>query len=576
MRQKFSTVAPVAVLVLVAGVLAVRLSLAAADRAGVYQMFDPVVDVEHLLSEHFIRELTDEDYKAMQLGAISGMIETLDDPYTEFIPAESIADFDKAVRGEYAGIGAEVNTRDGWLWIATPMEDSPAYKAGVEADDLVIAADGVLTWRMPVDQAVEKLTGPPGSVVRLTIERAGGASDLPAGALPATVPDAQGESPGPAEGSVRFDLEVTRQRIVTSTIKGVHRVGDQWDFMTDPVNRIGFIRVTQFTAGTIPEMRRALEALVAQGMRGLILDLRFNSGGSLTAAIEMADLFLREGMIVSTRGRGKEAERYYASAPGTLPDFPMIVMVNGQSASASEIVAGALQDNGRAKVLGTRSFGKGLVQSMYRLPSGAGQLKVTEQHYYLPSGRLIQRVDESTEWGVDPSTGMYVPMTNDEYRDMLRARRDQEIIRAAKAGGPHENEENWSDPEWVLEALKDRQLSAAVQAIRGAMSDGVWPVVGEEANSGTMQLSALRVEERRRDLLLRELEKSERRIEALTDPSTADAGDETELIPGDADLTGGTVRIFDASGKEVTALSITGPDLERWLDGAPIKAVQPE
>jgi len=575
-RQKFSTVAPVAILVLVAGVLAVRLSLAAADRAGVYQMFDPVVDVEHLLSEHFIRELSDEDYKAMQLGAISGLIETLDDPYTEFIPAESIADFDKAVRGEYAGIGAEVNSRDGWLWIATPMEDSPAYKAGIEADDLVIAADGVLTWDLAVDEAVEKLTGPPGSVVRLTLERVGTPANLPPGALPPSIADAQDEAPGPAEGSVRFDLDVTRQRIVTSTIKGVHRVGDQWDFMTDPVSRIGFIRVTQFTSGTIPEMRKALEALVAQGMRGLILDLRFNSGGSLTAAIEMADLFLREGMIVSTRGRGKETERYFATSQGTLPDFPMIVMVNGQSASASEIVAGALQDNGRAKVLGTRSFGKGLVQSMYRLPSGAGQLKVTEQHYYLPSGRLIQRVDESTEWGVDPSLGMYVPMTNDEYRDMLRARRDQEIIRAARAGEAHQNEENWADPEWVLETLKDRQLSAAVEAIRGYMSAAAWPDVGEEAGTGTMQLSALRAEERRRELLLRELEKSERRIEALTDPSLAEAGDAIDIIPGDPDLTGGVVRIFDAAGKEVTALSITGPNLERWLDGAPVRAAEPE
>ncbi len=563
---------PLALLVLVAGVLTVRLTLAAAQRAGVYQLFDPVVDVEHLLSKHFIRELTDEDYRALQHGAIRGMIDTLDDPYTEFIPSEAIADFDKDVRGEYAGIGAEVNTRDGWLWIATPMEDSPAFKAGIEADDLIVAADGTLTWRKSVDDAVNALTGPPGSTVRLTVERAGDAGDIPTGALPASVADAVGEAPGPAPGRVRFDVDIVRQRIVASTVKGVHRVGDRWDFMTDPVNRIGLVRVTQFTAGTIPELRAALDALVRDGVRGLILDLRFNSGGSLQAAIEMSDLFLQEGTIVSTKGRGAQGERFFATSDGALPDFPMVVMVNGQSASASEIVTGALADNARAKVLGTRSFGKGLVQTMYRLPSGAGQLKITEQHYFLPSGRLLQRTDNSTEWGVDPSPGMHVPMSNDEYRQMLRARRELEIIRSAREGEPHPGEQDWADPEWILATLKDKQLSAAVAAIRGVLSDGQWPVVGEEPTAETLQMAALRAEERRYELLARELERSQRRIDALTDPALASASDAGGPIPGNPDLTGGTVRIFDAQGTEVTALTITGPNLGRWLDGAPVRA----
>src|SRR5690606_36751392 len=142
---------------------------------------------------------------------------------------------------------------------------------------------------------------------------------------------------------------LTRERIVASTVKGVRRIGDKWSFMLDPVRRIGYVHVTQFTGSTIPELGEECRQLVSEGMAGFILDLRFNGGGSLTAAIEMADLFLKEGVIVSTKGRATAEETYTARAEGTLPDFPMIVLVNDQSASASEIVAGALSDNGRAK-----------------------------------------------------------------------------------------------------------------------------------------------------------------------------------------------------------------------------------
>lgn len=557
----------------------------AARKTTLYKWADPVTDVLLGINDHFFKE---PDLDALQLGAIRGMIDSLEDPYTEFIPNQDIKQFDKAVRGEYVGIGAEVRNEGGWLLIASPLDDSPAYKAGIEADDLIVAVDSVSTWQMPVDSVIDRLTGEPGTTVTVTIERKGGDSDKPAGALPASTPVAPppGDAAAPSKssptpppdtrpGSIRFDLRIVRQKIVTSTVKGVHREGDtqQWDYMADPVNKLGYIRVSQFTAGTIPELRSACDRLISQGMKGLILDLRYNGGGSLAAAIEMADLFLDRGTIVSTRGRRAAEEKAVARAEDTLPDFPMVVMLNESSASASEVVSGALVDNHRAVALGTRSFGKGIVQTVYRLPSGEGQLKVTEAYYYLPSGRCLHRTPDSTTWGVDPSPGFYVPMTPQEQREMFRIRREQEIIRArGKAPSETETHERWSDPDWILEHLKDRQLSAAVRALQSRLSTGDWKPTGSNAPEGTLELAELQREQRRYTLIERELERSAKRIDTLSRVADAASAKPPDPIPGDEDLTGGTLKVYDKDGKVIATLKITGPDLDRWLIDAPIES----
>jgi carboxyl-terminal processing protease len=551
------------------GAVLVRLPLAAAERGTDYALFDPIVDVNHLIGEHFFKDLDEESRREMQEGAIRGMIEALDDPYTEFIPSRDIAEFDKEIRGEYAGIGAQVNTRDGFLQIVSPMEDSPAYRLGIEADDLVVAVNGETTFGLAVDAVVSRLTGEAGTKVSLTIQRAGDGTNLPPTATAASVPGALGEAPGCPPGSVRFDLEVVREKIVASTVKGIHRDGDKWSFFIDPVKKIGYVRVTQFTGGTIPELESACRQLVDEGMKGLILDLRFNGGGSLFAAIQMADLFLREGLIVSTKGRTVDEEKVFARPEGTLPEFPMVVVLNASSASASEVVSGALADNKRAVILGERSFGKGIVQTLYRLPSGTGQLKITEQYYYLPSGRCLQRTDDSAEWGVDPTPGFYVPMTNAEYREMLRIRREEEIIR--KNGDSVEEAKAWSDPQWILEYLKDKQLSSAVRAINAQMESGEWVPTGDTAPAGTLEQAELRREERRYELLLRELARTERRMQTLSDATGQPSAKEQDLIPGEADLTGGLVEIKDKDGKVISVLKITGDDLEAWLTGAPVE-----
>ncbi|HVZ94537.1 MAG TPA: S41 family peptidase [Phycisphaerales bacterium] len=565
--MKKRSLLPPILLATVAVILLIRLPMQAAERATDYSVFEPVVDIYGLINHNFYKE---PDPKALMDGAIKGMIEALDDPYTEFIPPDNESDFDKIVRGEFVGIGAQVQTEENFLKIVTPLEDSPAYKAGIEADDLVVAVNKQSTFKIPVDKVIDQLTGEPGSTVTITIERA--TDTPPPGAKPASVPGELGEAPGPKPGRIRFDFTITRQRIITSTVKGVHRSGDQWSYFIDPVSKIAYVRVTQFTASTIPELDAACSSLVKEGLKGMILDLRFNGGGALVAAVQMADLFLKEGVIVSTKGRTIAEEKVYARAPETLPDFPLVVLVNRGSASASEIVAGALVDNNRAIVLGERTFGKGIVQNVHRLPLGAGQLKITEQYYFLPSGRCLQRTDDSSEWGVDPSPGFYLPMTNDEYREMIRVRRVEEVIRRRDAGGGDQT--NWSDPDWILDHLKDKQLSAAVRTVKAKVATGEWEKVGEDAPPGKIEVAELKIVEERYRLLSRELDRVERRIQALsaaTDEDAAAIALDISPIPEDTDLTGGTITITNAEGKTIATLKVTGPDFARYLTGAPVE-----
>ena len=562
-------------LAVLAGVGIARLPAALAQTGSLYRWTDPVTDVLLGINDHFFRETKLDQ---LQQGAIRGMIDTLDDPYTEFIPNKEIKEFDKQVRGEFVGIGCEIRADNNWLLIVSPLDDSPAYKAGIEADDLVIAAGGVTTFNKSVDQCIDLLTGEPGSVVRLTIERKGEEKDKPAGALPVQEVKREENAPEPAPvkaGNIRFDLNVTRAKILTSTVKGIHRdpATQEWEFMADPVKKVGYIRVTQFTEGTVPELKAACQKLLSQGMKGLVLDLRFNGGGSLDAAEQMADMFLSEGLIVSTKGRKSPEEKYFAHKDGTLPDFPMAILLNESSASASEVFSGALADNKRAVIVGTRSFGKGIVQSVFRLPSGEGQLKVTEAYYYLPSGRCLHRTPDSTEWGVDPTPGFYVPATISEQRDFVRLRRLEEIIHApgkAEAAVP----QHWDDPSWILDHLKDKQLSSAVKAVQVRLDSGEWAPTGGDAPKGTLELAALQRETKRMELLLREVDKAQKRIDALSTVADANKA-KPEIIPGDPDLTGGKLLVYDKDGKVVTTLKITGPDLERWLLDAPVETDNP-
>lgn len=522
----------------------------AADRpvpmgADDYAFFNEIVEVRHLLSKRFVDA---PDQAKLRHGAIQGMVEALDDPYTLYVPAADTKAFNKDLLGEYVGIGAQVNIQEGYLVIVSPLEDSPAFRAGLMGEDRVVEIDGKSTLNMPMDECIKLLMGEPGTTVKLTIDRKG----------------------------ERLPIDIVRDRIKTRAVKGVRRDGtdpNAWDFTIDPSRGIAYIRLTQFLPGCADEVAAALRRAGAESgtLKGLVLDVRFNPGGLLNEAEKIADLFLESGVIVSTRGRAYPEVVRNAAKPGTLPNFPIVILVNGQSASASEVLAGALAENDRAVVVGSRTFGKGSVQSVVELSSGLGsELKITEQGYYLPSGRSITRRDDSPTWGVDPSEGFYVPMTDDELIAMIGVRRKNELL-SAEGQVPVEGE-NWADPEWVLESLKDSQLAAGVHALQSRIDTGEWKKTGSQlptqAAAAGDELSRLDDYQRR---LLRELEKTERRIDAVESTGAAVVNADKDLWADDLDLRGGVLEIKDKDGKVVSRLDITGNSLERWLLDADVK-----
>jgi carboxyl-terminal processing protease len=531
-------------LVGVLGLAVVGSTLAAFTRTP-YSFFDPLVEVESVIAHRYV---TDPDEKTMQQGAINGMLEALKDPYTIYVPASETKEFTKELTGDFVGIGVQVVIKDGYLTVVTPLEDTPAFRAGIQADDRIVEIDGKSTLGLSADKCIAMLTGEAGAPVTILVERAG----------------------------QRTPYTVVRERVVAKTVKGFHRdntaSGDSkgaWQYFVDPARKIAYVRLTQFTPTSAEEFADAMNAIGADhgGVGGLILDLRWNPGGVLQEAIDIADLFLESGTIVSTRGRAKAEETTKAKAEGTLPNFPVAVLINGSSASASEVLSGALVENNRAIAVGSRSFGKGLVQAVISLPSGSGQLKFTEQRYYLPSGRCIQRDENSTEWGVDPTAGFYVPMTDEQTTAMLKVRRDEDTIRSTKA---HEGDQ-WSNPDWIVDRLKDIQLAAALKAVQQCIDDGgKWVPTGQPLPKGSALASQdLQKATRLRDRLEKELGKLDDKIESLETASGEQA--KRPDLWADTDLTGGHVDVYDKDGKVIARLKITGPDLERWLIEADVK-----
>ncbi len=524
-----------------------------------YTFFNEIIEVKHILDQSYVYEV--DDAKLAE-GALKGMVEALGDQYTVFVPASEAADFTKGLTGEYVGIGASVNTDSGWLVIVSPLEDSPALRAGLMPDDRVLEIDGKSTQGLSVDDCIDLLQGTPNTPVVLKIER---------------------------EGKT-LDVTIIRDRIKTRSVKGFHRDANdpqKWEFVIDRERRIGYIRMTQFTPGVASEVYSALLAMKADKafadgcLGGLVLDLRFNPGGVLEDAVAIADLFLKEGVIVSTKGRAFDERVSRAKADSTLPDFPIVVMLNDQSASASEVLAGALADNDRAKVLGVRSFGKGSVQGVLKLSQGEGsEIKVTQQAYYLPSGRNITRKDDSLMWGVDPSPGFYVPMEDKELTEMLMQRRKQDLIsmqrEEAKAAegsvAPVVATVDWANVDVALEQLKDKQLTSAIRAIQQRIDSGQWAAPGADAPqlTATIQAGELGKAKEFRERLIRELIRAEKRIDTLEAGKTVTATGK-DLWDDTKDVTGGTLDVKDKDGNVIATLRITGNNVERWLMDADVE-----
>lgn len=429
---------------LVGGVVGYYIPEVFARRSDAYDFVSPLVDIrQELVNSYF--EMPDD--QAMLEGAIQGMIETLNDPYTVYFTAEQLASFETHTRGTFSGIGAEIDKEGDYIRIVSPLEDSPAFKAGLVPGDLILAVNGDSLEGVSTEEAVKRITGEEGTDVTLTIRRADGAEE---------------------------DVAITRARIKIETVVGLDRdETGHWRYMLDAAQGIGYIRMRQFSEPTYQALQAAVGEVKQAGAKGLVLDLRDNPGGLLDTAIKVADLFLDDGVIVSTRDRTGVNRTWSAEEGGLLTQMPMVVLINEASASASEILAGALKYNDRAVVLGTRTVGKGSVQQIVPLPGGNGGLKLTTSLYYMPNGQNIHRKEGEKVWGVDPSDGFYVGMTLDQRNKMLQIRRENTVARPKTNGDPAA-----VTPEWIEKELADRQLAAAVETMRAKLATGSYEKVG--------------------------------------------------------------------------------------------------
>ncbi len=319
-----------------------------------YKQINLLLDVLKYTEENYVEEV---DKEKLLNSAIKGLLKPLD-PFTQFMEPDLYKELKVETEGQFGGLGIRITIRDEWITVITPLPGTPAYKAGILPNDRIIKIEGESTYGMSLEDAVKKLRGQPGTKVNITIQR-----------------ETQKEP---------FDLTLTRDIIKIEVIK--YKMLE---------NNIGYIALFEFNSNSYKDISQALEELKKQGMKGLILDLRNNPGGLLDQAVNIAKLFLGENkLIVYTEGRKSPRKEYRADEKAKYLDIPMVVLVNGGSASGAEILAGALKDNKRAILVGSRTFGKASVQSVLDLGDGYG-LKLTTARYYTPSGKRIDKIELS-------------------------------------------------------------------------------------------------------------------------------------------------------------------------------------
>jgi carboxyl-terminal processing protease len=365
-------------------------------------------------------------------SAINGMLQGLD-PHSSYMDPKSFKDMQIQTRGEFGGLGIEVTMEDGLVKVVAPIDETPAAKAGVMAGDIITHLDDEPVQGLTLNQAVEKMRGPVNTKIRLKIMRKG--QDKPT--------------------EVTIVRDIIRVRSVRSKVES---------------DEVAYIRLTQFNEQTTEGLKKAIADMTAQigadKLRGYVLDLRNNPGGLLDQAISVSDAFLEKGEIVSTRGRNaEETQRFNARAGDLTKGKPIIVLINGGSASASEIVAGALQDHKRAAVIGTRSFGKGSVQTIIPLGSGNGALRLTTARYFTPSGTSIQAK------GIKPDIEVL-----QDVPEELKARTDTKGEASLRGHLKAEGDEQTGSQSYIPPDPKDdKALKMAVDLLRGATTNAAFP-----------------------------------------------------------------------------------------------------
>jgi len=372
-----------------------------------YEQLALLTQVIELIRQDYV-DAEKIDYKSLIRGALHGMLQSLD-PYSQYMEPQNYEEMKDETRGEYGGIGVVIGLRDGVLSIIAPMEDTPGFEAGLLAGDRIIEIEGESTAGITLQEAVERLRGEPGTKVRIKVS-----SD---------------------SRDVR-EVELVRAVIKIESVKDARILKDG----------VGYVRVTQFNHPTAGSLEEQIEALLEKEMEALVLDLRHNPGGLLDSAIAVSSLFLKQGsLVVETKGRPRSQSRSYAArGRRAFTSIPMVVLVDGASASASEIVAGALRDHKRAILVGEKTFGKGSVQTVLPLEDGSA-VRLTTAKYYTPSKQVIH------EHGIEPD--VRVPMSPEKWRDVAVKRAER---------GKTEGEQ---DETWLLE--EDAQLRRAVDVLTG-------------------------------------------------------------------------------------------------------------
>jgi carboxyl-terminal processing protease len=396
------------------------LSSAVAASAETYRQLSLFGDVFEKVRTDYVEK---PDEAKLIESAINGMLAGLD-PHSSYMDPKSFRDMQVTTRGEFGGLGIEVTMEEGLVKVVTPIDETPAARAGILANDVITHIDDEQVQGLTLNQAVDKMRGPVNTTVRLRIQRK--------------------ERKEPLE--VKLSRETIRIRPVRSRVEG----------------DLGYLRVTQFNEQTYEGLRTAIDKISTEigqdKLKGFVIDLRNNPGGLLDQAIMVSDAFLERGEIVSTRGRNADETQRFNAKPGDLSKGkPLVVLINGGSASASEIVAGALQDHKRATVLGTRSFGKGSVQTIIPL-GGNGAVRLTTARYYTPSGRSIQAK------GIDPNTEVL-----QEVPDELKGKdetKGEAGLRGHLKNGDKE-EKGGSSAYIPPDPAKDKQLNAAFDFLRG-------------------------------------------------------------------------------------------------------------
>ena len=423
-KKKYMFLIIISSFLIILGILPNNVLNAKSNRQETYKQLNLFGDVFQRVQEQYVEEVTD---KELIESAISGMLQSLD-PHSSYLSAKSYKDMQVKTKGAFGGLGIEITMEDGVVKVISPIDETPAAQAGMQSGDLIIGIEGLSIRGLSISEAVSKLRGPIGSIVTITVVR---------------------------DKQEPFELQITRANIKIRSVR--HHIIDD----------VGYVRLTTFSETTTKGMASSIKEIkkeLGNKFQGLVLDLRNNPGGLLNQSISVADAFLDQGEIVSTKGRkADDTSRVFAKRGDLIEGKPLVILINSGSASASEIVAGALKDHSRAIIIGTRSFGKGSVQSIIPL-AGNGAMRLTTARYFTPSGVSIQAK------GIEPDILVQAGITEIKNNDK-KGTREEDLRGALDNKNLLSNKDNKDNKKVILTQIdklkQDNQVSRAIDLIRG-------------------------------------------------------------------------------------------------------------